>query len=124
MPAARPAKRRTTETTSLKLFLTAATLSLTIGGWGAISHAARDADLDATTTTDAATADFDLDLAPLPRLIVPAAPPAAIAPAPRIVAEPPAAAVVAMSQPAPEQQASPAPAAPAAKPAARTKSSR
>lgn len=82
MPAPRSAPRRKTETMSLKLFLTAATLSLTVGGWGAISHLERDADGDAAMTTNLATDDLDLgidlDLPPLPRLVVPPAPAAPV----------------------------------------------
>ncbi len=124
MPAPRPAKRRTTETTSLKLLLTAATLSLTIGGWGAISRDAHDADLETTTTIDVAAADFNLGLTPV-RAQVAAAPPTASASAPRIVVAPPAAVIAPASRPVSTQKASSTlAAAAAARPAARTRASR
>lgn len=73
MPAPRPAKRRKTDTSGMKLLLTAATLSLTVGAWGTISQAGRDTSATAGQVAVAPAAS-SRDLPPPPRLIVPPAP--------------------------------------------------
>lgn len=124
MTAPRPPQRRKTETTGMKLLLSAATVSLTLGAWGAISAADRAGDLTGLVAASGPTHSQVAAPAPVPS--------AAGRPALRAVTAPPAASaatagsVPRLVAPAPltRTTAEVSAAKPATQPAARTRSSR